>query len=183
MNSQDSLTDSRKPLESTLSSGIYVDQEGDWYYKEEKIIREDILELFLTNLSLASGGRFFIEWGGQRCTLEVADTPFIITRVDRIQSKDEQREEILLRLKHFPSPEILDPSTLQVGKGNIPYCTIRNGQHRARFSRPAYYQLAAWIEYDPDSDSFFLELNDTRYHLVVPDQAAGRDALGERESG
>jgi len=173
------LAQSRKPLEGMLSSGIYVDQEGDWYYGEEKIIREDILELFLTNLFRASEGHFFVDWRGQRCTLEVADTPFIITRVDRIRSEDGQREEILLRLKHLPSPEILDPSTLQVGTGNIPYCTVRNGQHRARFSRPAYYQLASWIAYDSDTDSFFLELNDTRYHLTVAERQSVRDTPGE----
>lgn len=165
MDAKELPAESVKPFESMLTSSIYVDEEGDWYYHNDKISREDILELFLTNLCLASGGLFFIAWGGQRCALEVADTPFIVTRVDRVRSQEGQGEELIIRLKHLPAAEILDPSTLKVGEGNIPYCTIRNGQYRARFSRPAYYQLAAWIDFDPATESFFLELNGTRYPI------------------
>jgi uncharacterized protein len=166
VNSEEFPAQSRKPLETMPSSGISVDQEGDWYYQEDKITREDILELFLSNIEQPSGGPYFIDWRGQRCALEVADTPFVITRVDRVLSKDGHGEEILLRLKHLPTPEILDPTTLRIGTGNVPYCTIRNGQYRARFSRPAYYQLAIWIACDPHTEAFFLELNDTRYPLT-----------------
>jgi uncharacterized protein len=166
VNSEEFPAAPRKLIETMCSSGIYVDEEGDWYYQEYKITREDILELFLVNLEPASGRLFFINWRGQRCALEVADTPFVITRVDRVRSKDGAGEDILIRLKHLPTPEILDPSTLRIGAGNIPYCTIRNGQYRARFSRPAYYQLAVWIECDPHTETFFLELNDTRYLLT-----------------
>jgi len=170
VDSKDFLADSEKPAEPMLSSGISVDREGDWYYQEDKIIREDILELFLSNLRLTSGGTFVIEWRGQRCALEVSDTPFIVSRVDRIRAKARNHEEIHLLLKHLPHPEVLDPTTLRVEEGNVPYCTIRNGQFRAKFSRPAYYQLAAWIEDDPDTGAFFLELNDRRYPIAVTDQ-------------
>lgn len=166
MNAEELLAETGKPIESMPPSGIYVDEEGDWYYQKDRIIREDILELFLTNLSLASGGPFFIHWRGQRCALEVADTPFIVTRVDRVRSREGHAEEIIIRMKHLPDAEILDPSTLQVGKGNVPYCTIHNGQYRARFSRPAYYQLADWIDFDPVTQRFFLELNGTRYPIA-----------------
>jgi len=163
------MTGWEKSPEGMLPSGIYVDQEGDWYYHEDKITREDILELFLTNLHLVPGGAFAIYWMGQRCTLEVADTPFIVSRVDRIQSEDKRREEMVICLKHLPSPEVLDPSTLKVGEGNVPYCFVRNGQFRARFSRPAYYQLASWIEQDPDTEAFYLELNGRQYPVGIVD--------------
>lgn len=166
MNSKELPAESGKPLESMLSSGIYVDEEGDWYFQEDRIIREDILEFFFANLALASGGPFFIDWRGQRCALEVADTPFIVTRVDRVRLQEGPDEAIVIRIKHLPGSETLDPSTLLVGKGNIPYCTVRNGQYRARFSRPAYYQLAVWIDFDPVTATFFLELNGTRYPIA-----------------
>ncbi len=72
----------------------------------------------------------------------------------------------MIRLKHLPEVESLDPSTLRIGKDNIPYCAVRNGQYRARFSRPAYYQLANWIDFDPISEFFFLELNGIRYPVA-----------------
>jgi uncharacterized protein len=164
--------DSKNPLpgceespERIRPSGIHVDQEGDWYYHGEKITRPDILELFLTNLHLVPGETFLIDWMGQRCTIEVADTPFIISRVDRIPLVDEKREEIVMCLKNLAVREVLDPSTLKVGNGNVLYCSVRNGQFRARFSRPAYYQLASWIEQDPHTDTFYLELNGRQYPL------------------
>lgn len=167
MDSNNLLTESEIPADPMLPSGITVDREGDWYYQEDKIIREDILELFLSNLRLTPGGTFVIDWRGQHCSLQVADTPFIVSRVDRIRSQGTKHEEIQVLLKHLPRPEVLDPSTLQVGAGNVPYCSIRNGQFRARFSRPAYYQLAAWIQADPDTDGFYLELNECRYPIRI----------------
>jgi uncharacterized protein len=164
-----------KSPERILSSGIYVDQEGDWYYQENKITREDILELFLTNLRPVSDGTFVIDWMGHRCTLDVVDTPLIVSRVDRVQPEGEKHEEILIRLKHLPDPEVLDPSTLKVEEGNIPYCSVRNGQFRARFSRPAYYQLTAWIEQDPDTGVFYLELNGRQYPVGTADQLTRQD--------
>ncbi len=159
------FTDPEERPERVVLSDIYVDREGDWYYRGDKIIREDILQVFLSNLRLASEGGYVIDWRGQRCALGVADTPFIITRVDRVRSEKEEREAILIRLKHLPDPEFLDPSTLRIGEGSVPYCTVRNGQFRARFSRPAYYQLAEWIEWDNDADSFYLELNGIRFSI------------------
>jgi uncharacterized protein len=155
------------------SSGISVDREGEWFYHEDRIIREDILELFLSNLKLTSGGTFVIDWRGQRCALEVTDTPFIVSRVDRVISGKPGHEEIQILLKHLPQPEVLDPSTLQVGENNVPYCSVRNGQFRARFSRPAYYQLAAWIEYNSDDRAFFLELNGRRFPISISGQSPG----------
>jgi uncharacterized protein len=169
----DFLADSEKPAERMLSSGITVDREGEWYYQEDKIIREDILELFLSNLRSTARETYVIDWRGQLCTLEVSDTPFVVSRVDRVRSEETNHEEIQLLLKHLPHPEVLDPSTLQVGEGNVPYCSIRNGQFRARFSRPAYYQLAAWIETDGDTGAFFLELNGHRYPITISEQSSG----------
>lgn len=179
MDSKDFPTGCDKSPERIVSSGIHVDQEGDWHYQEDKITRGDILELFLTNLTLTAGGTFVIHWMGQRCTIEVADTPFIVSRVDRVQPEGEKHEEILIRLKHLPDPEVLDPSTLKVEEGNVPYCSVGNGRFRARFSRPAYYQLAAWIEQDPDTGAFYLELDGRQYPVGTADQLTREDAAGE----
>jgi len=44
------------------------------------------------------------------------------------------------------SEEPLDPATLSVGTGNVLYTRVKGGSTRARFLRPAYYQLAPAIE-------------------------------------
>jgi hypothetical protein len=142
---------------------IYVDEEGDWYHRQNKILRKDILHLFYENLHLDQNGVFFIDWKGNQCTLDVADTPFVISRVDRKTLGNSDQEGIFLSLKHFADQEFLDPSTLQVGEDNILYCRIRGGALPARFSRPAYYQMAEWIEEDLQTGDFYLELNGKHY--------------------
>jgi len=143
---------------------IHVDDEGDWFHKGNKIIREDILEFFYENLSRTSEGEFLIEWQGSRCRLEAADTPFVISRVDR-GSQEQGKDEIFLTFRHLQQAESLAPETLQVGRQNVLYCQIRNGQFPARFSRPAYYQLAEWIQEDAGDGTYYLELNQKKFTI------------------
>jgi len=147
-----------------LPCEIFVDEEGEWFHKGNRIIRDDILDLFYENLAITPEGRFIIDWRGKQCMLEAADTPFVISRVDRIESED-GGEAIFLTLRHIASRVQLVPETLQVGKENVMYCRIRSGQFPARFSRPAYYQLAEWIEENPKNGQFYIELNRNRYPL------------------
>lgn len=147
------------------SSGIFVDVEGDWYHEGNPIFRDAILHLFLESLSLDGQGRYIVDCGGSRCTLDVADTPFVVSRVDRKpHPRDPEREMIALRLRHLSSEEELDPETLVVGRDNVIYCRVRDGRFPARFSRPAYYQLASWVEED-EAGGFFLELNGVRFPI------------------
>jgi len=71
-----------------LPCEIFVDEEGEWFHKGNRIIRDDILDLFYENLAITPEGRFIINWRGKHCMLEAADTPFVISRVDRIESED-----------------------------------------------------------------------------------------------
>jgi uncharacterized protein len=144
---------------------IHVDTEGDWSYQGNKIIREDILAFFYEHLERASDNSYTINWRGQRCDLKVDDTPFVITRVDRELSREGSGESFLLAIKHVTAPEALDPKSLWVGKDNVLYANIRSGRIPARFSRPAYYQLAEWIQEDAATGQFFLEINGERHPI------------------
>ncbi len=144
---------------------IHVDEEGEWFYRGTKIVREDIIELFLEHLVLGADGRFVIEWRGSHCGIDAADTPFVVTRVDREEGPGDSGVTLKVLLKHLPAPQTLDPQTLTVGAANILYCRIQNGRFPARFSRPAYYQLAEWIVEEEESGSFYLELGNKR-HLI-----------------
>jgi hypothetical protein len=144
-------------------SGIFVDEEGDWYHEGNKLFREGVLHLFLESLCIDADGRYIIDCGGTRCTLEVADTPLVVARVDRKPHLgDPDKEVITILFRHLPDEEELDPQTLYVGTNNVIYCRVRSGRFPARFSRPAYYQLASWVEEDGEG-GFFLELNGLRY--------------------
>jgi len=160
----DSNDDPRGPRPSReCSTGIFVDAEGDWYHDGNRILRENIIALFLESLSVSPSGKYQIQCNQERYELEAADTPFVVSRVDRELSADSGEEEILLRFRHLSAVEPLDPSTLRVGRENILYCTVRNGRFPARFSRPAYYQIAEWIEEDAETGRFGLTLEGVRH--------------------
>jgi uncharacterized protein len=159
----DHSMDPRAWLNPDVPRAIFVDAEGDWYYQGNKIIRPDILEFFCEHLGLDADGNYLLEWQQTRCLLGVEDTPLVITRVDKRRAEASEQGAILLMLKHLPAQELLDPASLVVGKDNVLYCKVRSGQLPARFSRPAYYQLAEWIEEDPETGDYYLELNNHRY--------------------
>jgi len=163
----DHSMDPHEWLNPDVPRAIYVDAEGDWYYQGNKIIHPNILEFFCEHLGLNADGSYVVEWQQSRCLLGVEDTPLVITRVDRRRAGGSEKEEILLMLKHLPTQELLDPASLVVGKDHVLYCKVRSGQFPARFSRPAYYQLAEWIEEDPETGDYYLELNKHRHVINV----------------
>ena len=144
---------------------IHVDEEGDWTHKGIRIIRDDIIEIFLENLQLAPDGSYLIRWDQSLCALDAADTVFVVGRADRVKSEDSMEEQVLLGLKHLSRAEPLDPATLWVGRDNVLYCRVREGRFPARFSRPAYYQLAEWIREDEATGGFYLELSGRRFSI------------------
>jgi hypothetical protein len=154
-------TDAAEP-----SADIFVDLEGDWYHGAQLITREDLLVTFYQNLQTDASGGYFVEWHGQRCGIQVADTPFVISRVDIEVAAPDHQPAIALRFKHWDRREVLDPATLRVGSDHVLYCRVLDGRFSARFSRPAYYQLARWIEWDEDGGGFFLRLGDNRYPIA-----------------
>jgi uncharacterized protein len=152
-------------MQKLQSSQIYVDEEGEWFNEGIAISREDIVQFFLENVQELADGSFVIAWGRDVCSLHVEDTPFVIGRVDRSANDELTEEQFLIKLKHLPQPRTLDPGTLRTGADNVLYCRLRGSGYRARFSRPAYYQLAQWIEEDPETGGFCLRLGARRYPI------------------
>ncbi len=142
---------------------IWVDEEGEWYHKNRPIIRRDILKILLESTKEVNND-FILEVGEQKCRIEVADTPFVITRVDYIKKKNGVAvEKLMIRLKYINEIEELPVFTIWQNKNNnIIYCKIPN-KGRARFSRAAYYQLANFIE--EENGHFFIMLNNKKYYI------------------
>lgn len=142
---------------------IHIDKEGAWFYEGHEITRREILEHFMANLRRTEDGGYIIQVGANSCPVDVVDTPFVVVRVDRVRSQSSSAEEIQLGFRNVSRSEALNPETLRVGEDHVMYCEVCNGAFPARFSRPAYYQLAEWIMEDPDTERFYLELNGKRY--------------------
>jgi len=137
---------------------ITIDKDGVWFYQGNEIFRRDIVRLFYDHLKRDSSGTYVIELDNDRSEVTVEDAPYVVTAVD----KQDTSIEIVL---NDSRRETLDPATLRMGKDNVPYCTVREGTLDARFSRAAYYQMAAFIEYESDADAFYLSVNNNNYYI------------------
>lgn len=146
--------------------GIRVDESGDWFYNGSKIFRAEILEELYARLDQLPTGQFILSDFSGPCLLDVADTPFVVSRVD-LQRGEAGTETIVIRLKNISRPETLDPHTLATGKSNVLYCRVADGRFLARFSRPAYYQLADLVHEDVTGQGFYIGLNGNRYYIAV----------------
>jgi len=128
------------------------------------MFRKDILKLFFENLKRDELGRYLIEFEGDKCLIEVEDTPFVVKTADRDNREDHGNESIEILLSDFTS-EKLDPSTLRVGMDNVLYCSIKDRKFEARFSRSSYYQIAEFIKYDEDKDAYFVPLTGQIHYI------------------
>jgi len=60
----------------------------------------------------------------------------------------------------------VDPATLRVGEGDVPYCAVKDGAFEARLSRAAAYQLLALADYDERSGGGALHLGGREYRVA-----------------
>ena len=121
------------------SSRITFGRDGRWYADGEPIENPRIADLFSRHVRRHPDGGYQIVMGDERARIEVEDTPYVVVSVG-----GDEREGFTLTLNDG-STELLDPPSLRVGAGEVLYCTVKGGAERARFLRPAYYQLAASI--------------------------------------
>lgn len=155
-----------RPGECLKACEIYIDAEGEWYHRGNRIFRPEILEDLCERIDLLPSGEFVLLDKSGACLLDVADVPFVVAGVDREHSHAGE-DRIMLRLKHLSRAEPLDPGTLWIGEHNVLYCRIRDGRFTARFSRPAYYQVTQFVMQSSDGE-FFIELGGVRYPVDVP---------------
>ena len=141
---------------------IYIDKEGKWFHKDREMIHREIIRHFYRHMEMDSEGRCVIRWQGERCYVEVEDTPYVVVRAALEDSDHPGERRIVLSLSDGEH-EDLSPATLRVGNENVLYCKVREGSFPARFSRAAYYQIAQYIE--EDKGKFYLQLNGRRYAI------------------
>ncbi len=121
---------------TAIGSGrIKFGKDGLWYSDDELIPNRAIRRLFSKALLVGPDGRARLELGEDRADVLVEDTPWVVTHVE-----GEPATGFTVLLNDETS-EPLDPATLSVGADDVLYCRVKSGAHRARFLRPAYYEL------------------------------------------
>jgi hypothetical protein len=136
---------------------LRIDAEGDWHDGNVQITHLGVLANLRGNLRHDAAG-FFIQTG-VRIPVEVVDAPFVVTRIER-------RGERLHAWLNDGAEQDVDPATLRVGAGDIPYCAVKEGAFEARLSRAAAYQLLALADYDEGSGRGALRLGGREYELA-----------------
>jgi uncharacterized protein len=145
-------------------SFIRIDKDGVWYYRGNEMFRKDIVKLFYQNLKRDETGSYYIDLENDLASLEVEDTAYVVTAVNKLGSPAEGNERISVLLNDETQEE-LDCNSLRIGDDNILYCTVKADGHGARFLRSSYYQIAEFFDYDDTGDSYFLPLNGARYYI------------------
>jgi hypothetical protein len=160
--------------DQNASFEIKIDKEGVWYYNGAEMFRKDILAVFFQNLFRDESGQYYIQLGKDLCYLKVEDTPIVVKSVDEIadpEGSSEGPESKTIGIFLSDSTlEKIDPESLRVGEGNVLYCDLQRG-FPARFTRAAYYQIAAKIEFD-EKKGYVIPCNGKRY--IIKEELGGK---------
>lgn len=142
---------------------INIDKDGIWYYRGAHMFRKEILCIFFEHLKIDDCGKYYIELEEEISYLEVEDTAFVVSVVNKTKNQEDDQDQIDVVLTD-DSTEKLELTSLRIGKDNVLYCRVKEGRFAARFSRSSYYQLAEYIEQENDTN-YFIELNDQKYFI------------------
>jgi hypothetical protein len=118
---------------------LRIDVDGDWFDGPVAVTHPGVLANLRSGLR-RDGEGFFIQTR-VRIPVEVADAPFVVTRIER-------RGDRLHVHLNDGAEEDVDAATLRIGPGEVPYCAVKAGAFEARLSRAAAFQLLGLAEYD-----------------------------------
>jgi len=136
---------------------LRIDRDGGWFHEGEEVTHEGILTSLRQGLQVDSAGHYF-QIGPVRVPVEVEDAPFVVVRFEA------DGEGWALWLSDG-SRETLDPATLTLRGGEVPYCRVKDGSFEARFSRAATWQLLQSVEAEPGGGPPTLAVSGRRYPL------------------
>ena len=133
-----------------------VDTDGDWFDGGVQITHPGVLANLRGNLRRDAEG-YFIQTR-VRIPVRVDDAPFVVTRVER-------RDDGLRLMMNDGTEERLEPASLRLGAGDIPYAAVKQGTFEARFNRAAAWQLLTLAEYDEASGVGTLKVGSSAWPL------------------
>jgi hypothetical protein len=147
---------SAEPAAEWTLPALRVDVDGEWWDGEVQITHPGVVANLRGNLRRDAEG-YFIQTR-VRIPVEVADAPFVVARIER-------RGEGLHAWLNDGTEEDIDPATLRIGPGDVPYGAVKGGAFEARLSRAAAYQLLTLADYDERSGRGTLRIGGHDYTL------------------
>jgi hypothetical protein len=122
------------------SSEIRFGRDGRWYADGEPIANRRIADLFSRHVRRDPQGGYVLRIGPETASIVVEDTPYVV-----IGTRKGRGGGIEIELNDG-SVEALDADSLRLGPDDVLYCRVKKGAERARFLRPAFHQVARYIE-------------------------------------
>ena len=135
------------------TSTLSFRSDGRWYADDDPVVHPRLARLFSRYLRRKPSGDYEI-WIDERyhADVEIEDTPYVVTSVHT--DADSCAGGLSVELSDG-TIEPLEAQTLEIGNRDVLYCTVKRGAERARFLRPAYYQLTDFIEEPAPASSFY----------------------------
>ena len=121
---------------------LRIDRDGGWLHEGEEVSHEGILASLRQGLQVDAAGHF-LQIGPVRVPVEIEDAPFAVIRFEA----DGNGFAVWL---NDGSREALDPGSLRLREGDVPYCRVKDGRFEARFSRAAAWQLLQHVAAQPE---------------------------------
>ncbi len=149
----------QRVFDATPYLKLLIDKEGRWFQNGAEIIHPEIYRALNRLLEPIPGGGYQIRSGKEICRVEVEDAPFVVQRIVQ-----EAPSSLVLELNDG-TREDFRPDRFWIGDQNIPYTKIKADVFHARFSRPAYYQLAEHIVGDESENNFFIVINGEKWPI------------------
>lgn len=147
------------PEQEWTLPALRIDVDGDWFDGPVEVTHAGVLANLRSGLR-RDGEGFFIQTR-VRIPVEVADAPFVVTRIER-------RGDRLHAHLNDGAEEDVDARTLRIGPGEVPYCAVKGGAFEARLSRAAAFQLLGLAEYDAATGRGTLRLGGLEIPLRRP---------------
>ncbi|HOO55985.1 MAG TPA: DUF1285 domain-containing protein [bacterium] len=141
---------------------IIIDKNCNWTANGMQMVNEKIFKLFCESL-VKEGDSYFIRIGNQENPVIVEDVPFCVKHV--FLENTAEGKDVLRLLLNDQRMADLEPESLRSLNKESVYCRINGSNMEAKFSREAITQLGNFIELDPESGEFFLELNSKKYFI------------------
>jgi hypothetical protein len=141
----------------------FLDKEGHIWHEGSEIT-DPRFALLVHRVMQKTPDGLLVKCQGENCFFEVEDVPYVIQSL--ALHKDHEGRLLKIDLI-FPGGyvETLDPRTLYVSREDVLYCTVREGEFPARFSRKAYFQFIPFIQEGPISHSYFVDLANSQYPI------------------
>ena len=135
---------------------IFIDKQGNWFQDGIKITHKWTYLANNRNLHMDKEGNFYIDEGWKKVHVEVEDTPFVVKMVDK-------KGDGFYALLNDQTVEKINFDNMWINSDNVPYTKVKNNKYKARFLRPAYYELAKYAV--QDGNDFSIIINDKKIKI------------------